>query len=482
MTRALGYIRVSTGQQAEEGYSLAAQAHELRRWAQYQRLDLVEPPFEDAGISGRHNLRPGLEAMLGQLQPGDTVATYALSRLARGGAVQTLALVERIQSAGARLVLLKEQLDSATPTGRLLLVILAELALMESEQMRERSELGRLQAAREGRLPQGDQSLPYGLGTDDEGHPVWDPQLAATVRRAYELRLTHALRPLARQLEQEGRAPRRGGERWDESVLAAMLRNPAYKGELIYRRDRERIVIPVPPLVSQDTWERVQVKGQGYRAHRNPERFPLTSRVVCTCGTALQGQSPPRSRPTFKGHRYYVCLPETRGTPSCPTNGRARRMWPADALEAAYTEAVAGLLTNPSDPLRLRAAFGAEPAADPHAGERGEIEAMLAELLDLRLKGLVSRPAYEAQYAALSARKRALAAPAPAAPLPPQVPDLSHLADLARGARGALLAELLDELGLLGMAQGESRGARRSGPDPEVRVELLEFAPLDMGS
>ncbi len=476
--RVLGYTRVSTGAQAEEGYSLAAQAHELRRWAEYQRLELVEPIFEDAGISGRHNLRPGLEALLTQVRPGDTVATYALSRLARGGAMQTLALVERIQQAGARLVLLKEQLDSSTPTGRLLLVILAELALMESEQMRERSELGRLQAAREGRLPQGSMALPHALTADEDGRPVWDEVEARAIRRLYQLRETLPLRAIAGHLEAEGHASPRGLKTWDNTTVHALLRNPAYKGELVYRQDRERIVIPVPPLIHPEQWARVQARGTGYRSHTNPDKYPLTGHVVCTCGNRLQGFQPPVARETHTVHRYYMCGSTHRGTPTCPSNGKIRRLWNADALEAAYLEALAELFTNRQDPLRIRAAFVGAPPEDPHAQERADAEAMLAELLDLRLKGLVSRPAYEAQYAALTARVRSLAPVPQVVPDAVEIPDLSHLADLARRAPPAMLAELLDRYGIVGKAHGESRGRARGLPRPPVTVELIDYKPL----
>lgn len=415
-TRLLAYVRVSTQQQVDDGFSLAGQKAELQKWAAYQNLPLDENLiFEDAGISGRHNLRPGLEAMLSTLKPGDTVATYALSRLARGGAMQTLALVERIHDAGARIVFLKEQIDTTSPYGRIMLVVLSEIALLEIEQMRERSEMGRLQAANEGRIPLGSSSRPYGLEIDDDGYPVWDEERARTIRRLFDLRNQKlSLRAVAKALEEEGHPTRRGKKAsWESGVVHLILRNPVYKGELIYRQDRERIVIPVPPLVSPEDWQRAQGGYAGQRSHVNPEKFPLTGHLVCTCGSALVGQFAPRAKAHYTPHLYYACLPEVRHTEHCPTNGKRRRLWRTDELERAYVEALAALLENPHDPLRIQAAFGAPLPEDPHVQERQDVNAMLEELLDLRLKGQVTRAAYERQFEILSDRLKRLNAPAP---------------------------------------------------------------------
>ena len=80
--KAIGYVRVSTQGQAEDGVSLDAQEAKVRAWADLNGAEVVI--FRDEGISGkRSDNRPGLVAALDAVGKGDALVCYSLSRLSR---------------------------------------------------------------------------------------------------------------------------------------------------------------------------------------------------------------------------------------------------------------------------------------------------------------------------------------------------------------------------------------------------------------
>lgn len=135
---AFTYRRVSTLGQVDEGISLEAQALELASYCKSRPWPLVGE-FEDAGRSARSmRRRPGLKAALDAVcEAKGVLVVYSLSRLARsiGDAV---AILKRLQGAGADLAVVNMQVDTTTPGGKLIYHILMAIAEFESEQTGER--------------------------------------------------------------------------------------------------------------------------------------------------------------------------------------------------------------------------------------------------------------------------------------------------------------------------------------------------------
>src|SRR5215217_4404524 len=112
-TRVHIYCRVSSAGQ-EVGYSLDTQEAACRRWATERGLTVASVAREVWSGGDRH--RPELDALLDRLTPGDVVLAYALDRMSRSQ-IDTAILIDRIESAGARLELVTEDFErSATGT------------------------------------------------------------------------------------------------------------------------------------------------------------------------------------------------------------------------------------------------------------------------------------------------------------------------------------------------------------------------------
>jgi site-specific DNA recombinase len=137
--KALGYVRVSTDQQAERGVSLEAQAEKIRAMAVVHNAALAEI-IVDGGESAKSLNRPGMTRLLAMVDAGEvqTVIIAKLDRLTRS--VKDLCtLLERFERRGVALVSVAESLDTSSAAGRLVLNIMTSVSQWEREAIGERT-------------------------------------------------------------------------------------------------------------------------------------------------------------------------------------------------------------------------------------------------------------------------------------------------------------------------------------------------------
>ena len=141
MKAVVGYLRVSTGAQVEDGVSLAAQRAKIRQWAELNEYEILGI-YEDAGLSGsKMTQRPGLrDAIESACKEKAALVIYSLSRLARSTR-DTLSISERLSKAGAELVSISEKIDTTSASGKMVFRLLAVLAEFERDQVSERTRL-----------------------------------------------------------------------------------------------------------------------------------------------------------------------------------------------------------------------------------------------------------------------------------------------------------------------------------------------------
>ena len=137
----IAYVRVSTAEQNEARQIEALKKHTIDKW------------FTEK-VSGKNMNRPQLEAMLDYVREGDTVYIHDFSRLARS-TKDLLSIVEQLQEKGVHLVSNKENLDTSTPTGKLMLTMIAAINEFERENLLERQREGIAIAKEQGKFKGG---------------------------------------------------------------------------------------------------------------------------------------------------------------------------------------------------------------------------------------------------------------------------------------------------------------------------------------
>lgn len=220
---AVGYVRVSTEGQAEEGVSLDAQRAKIAAWAElHDEPELLM--FEDAGLSGcSMEQRPGLQAALREAcRRRAALVVFSLSRLARSTR-DTLSISDRLSKSGAELVSLSERIDTTSASGKMIFRLLAVLAEFERDQVSERTKSAMAHMRRAGRRISG--IAPYGWEFDETGDLCRvNAEEQATLRRMRKLRTAgRSLREIASELNATGVATKTGSGAWSPSVVRAAL-------------------------------------------------------------------------------------------------------------------------------------------------------------------------------------------------------------------------------------------------------------------
>jgi len=207
--KAIGYIRVSTQGQAEEGISLEAQRAKIAAWAGLNGYELAGI-YEDAGISGAKADRPGLARALAAVGKGDALVVYSLSRLARS-TKHTIEVSERLAKAGADLVSISEKIDTTSAAGKMLFRLMAVMAEFERDQISERTS-----AALQHKKSQGGRvgQIPCGKKLADDGVSLMDDGAEQEVIRLVKLLRAGGMgyHAIARELTNRKTAPR--GKAW----------------------------------------------------------------------------------------------------------------------------------------------------------------------------------------------------------------------------------------------------------------------------
>ena len=140
MESTIGYIRVSTLNQAEEGVSLEAQRRKIEAYCDLHDMRLTEVT-EDAGISGKSvSGRPGIQMVIDRVKARkvDNVVVYKLDRLARN-LKEACEISELMQKKGVALHSITEKIDTGSATGKLFYHILSSMNQWEREVISERT-------------------------------------------------------------------------------------------------------------------------------------------------------------------------------------------------------------------------------------------------------------------------------------------------------------------------------------------------------
>ncbi|MDI6872503.1 MAG: recombinase family protein [Bacillota bacterium] len=470
---AIVYARVSTEDQAREGYSLAAQREACRARALalgYRPEEVLE--LSDDGVSGDLMERPGLSRVRDLIRQGGVGHVICLDpdRLARRLTYQ-LILTEELERAGVQLDFVNFEWRN-TPEGRLFYSLRGAIAEYEKEKIRERSMRGKRQKAKQGLLTHNIQTYGYVYDPATSMFQV-DKSAARVVRQMYRWCADEEAgsNEIARRLNALAIPAPKGGT-WLRSTVHRILRNPTYTGEIILQRydsagkkqnrfrppeekvrlrvrpEEEWIRVPVPAIVDQTLWDRAQ-RVQDVARRRYPgtaKHFYLLSGLcVCgLCGSYMYGAFISRTRREKQWQwRYYVCNRHAQGARANPRCGLPYT--PAAKIEEEVWRRVCRWVQDPEELHRELRAMREEPEPDASAGQRELLEEQLAEvdrqrarLLHLYQKALAPAGELETRLGELAGREKALRealAAHRARPLQRSLPRLPSLRRVLAGVR-----------------------------------------------
>ena len=342
------YCRVSTTEQAEEGYSIDEQNIKIREYCEREGHEIYNL-YEDRGISGKNiTNRPGIRQLLDDATKNkfDLVVVWKLNRISRK-LLDILNIVELLNKHNIAFRSLTENFETETPSGKLQLNIMGAIGEFERETIAENVKMGLLARAKEGRW-NGGVVLGYDLvELPNEGKKRKNTRLeinekeANTVRRIFELYSQgHGYKAVVNRINKEGHKTKRNGE-FAVSTVKEILQNPVYIGKIRYnvRQDwskKRRNNINANPILSDgihesiidvETWDKVQVilKERSKKHNKVYDcEFPLTGILkcpVCGAGMTISRSTSKRKDGTRRVNEYYSCGNwKNKGTSVCNSN------------------------------------------------------------------------------------------------------------------------------------------------------------------
>jgi site-specific DNA recombinase len=446
------YARVSSEQQAEEG-TIDSQVAALRERVEADGLNLTEElTFIDEGYSGANLIRPGLEQLrdVVALKGLERLYVHSPDRLARRYAYQVL-LMDEFQQAGVEVVFLNRELGR-NPEDELLLQVQGMIAEYERAKILERSRRGKRYAARSGDVavlsgaPYGYHYVSKQEGGGQASYQVV-PDEARVVQQIFHWvgREQCSLREVCRRLQKAGVRTRSGKTVWDRSVVWAMLKNPAYKGQAAFGKTKqgpmkprlrpqrhcqehpkraksvatmspeEWVLIPVPALVDEALFDAVQAQLQENRQRtrqgKRGVRYLLQGLLVCAqCRYAYYGKaiSNTAAKGKKRDYAYYRCIGSDAyrfGGERICDNLQVR----TDRLDQYVWEEVCALLQEPERlsqeyQRRLQSPDGEQQNLQVLQAQISRSRKSIARLIDSYTEGYIEKQEFEPRIRRLRQR------------------------------------------------------------------------------
>ena len=228
------YVRVSTEEQATEGFSIHAQKDKLTKYAEVSDYNIVDYYIDD-GISGKNlNERPEVTRLINDVKSGkiNNVLVYKLDRLTRS-VKDLIYLIELFDKYNCTFNSQTEKIDTSNAVGRMFVKIIGIFAEFERENLAERVTFGYEQKTKEGNYTNcnGVFGYDYLVG---KGKLVVNKQEAYYVRKIYEWYLEgDSMLKIAKKLKDLNVPTKRGGH-WNQSTINSILNNPLYIGNVRY--------------------------------------------------------------------------------------------------------------------------------------------------------------------------------------------------------------------------------------------------------
>ena len=300
------YMRVSTEDQAREGFSLPEQKERLEAYCKFNDYNIVEY-YKDAGISAKTgNHRPEYERMLEDGKNGkiNMFIALKLDRVTRS-VKDWESLIEFTEKYNIDLALVNDKIDTTTANGKMVSRIMMSVSQNEIERTSERTIIGLEGAIKQGHIPA---RAPLGYKHVDKVL-VSDPLTKDIVIRIFNLYFEGWTYFRIANLFNEEKVL--GKTNWCDSGILKIISNVIYKGDYIQGKTTNNpryFSNVVEPLVSKELWENCQVqKKKNQRNYMRSQTYIFLQKLKCPkCGRILAGGASHKIK-ADKWYFYYRC-------------------------------------------------------------------------------------------------------------------------------------------------------------------------------
>lgn len=303
------YIRVSTEDQAREGFSLGEQEEKLRQLCKYKGFEIFKV-YKDTGISAKDmKNRPAFQTMLEDMKNGliNYIVAYKLDRVTRS--VRDLeVLISTLEKYHCYLICDRDDVNTSTANGRFFVRMLTVLSQLEIEIVSERTKFGLNGAIKAGHIPG---KCPLGYYRDKDKTLKIDNSTKDIVVRIFEMYLEgKSYQTIANILNKE-KVLYPEVKHWIDSSVNRIINNKIYMGDYErykYDNDRETELFMdvVPAIITRAMWEEVQKqKETNQRAYCRNRVYIFFQKLVCpNCGQIMtcKGTGGKKSK-----YMYYYC-------------------------------------------------------------------------------------------------------------------------------------------------------------------------------
>ena len=298
------YARVSTEDQAREGFSMGEQEERLIEYCKFKRYEVYKV-YKDSGISAKNDKRPAYQEMMQDMRDGkiNVIVAFKLDRLTRS-VYDVEKLMRQVNEYECEIDCMADESNTVTSNGRMVMRIITSVSQNEIEKCSERTKFGMVGAIEAGHIPIG---KCLGFKRDNK-KLVPDPLTKDVVVRIFNLYLEgNSHQKISNILNEEKVL---GRTNWLDSTIQKILSNELYKGDFVHgkrQKNPKYYENVVEPIVSKETWENCQYqKKRNARHYERTATYLFTNKLKCSkCGSFLGGAA--SKKKSGKKYYYYKC-------------------------------------------------------------------------------------------------------------------------------------------------------------------------------
>ena len=298
-------MRVSTDDQAKEGFSLPEQRERLEAFCKFKNYEIIDY-YEDAGISAKTgNHRPEFERLKKDIKSKkiNTIVALKLDRITRS-IYDWENLITFLDENDAYLDCANDEINTTTANGKMISRLLMSVSQNEIERTSERTKVGMAGAIKSGHIPH---KAPLGYKHEDK-KLVIDYSTKDIVIRIFDLYYNgYSYQKISNLFNEEKVL---GKNNWRDSTIVGIIENEIYKGDFIHGKKTKHPTYYediVEPIISKEMWADCQVqKKKNSRSYKRTLTYLYLQKLKCPkCNRILGGKA--TTKKNGNAYFYYYC-------------------------------------------------------------------------------------------------------------------------------------------------------------------------------